>query len=552
MAGRATLCDRCACPFRLAMLVADMPSYRCGVSFKRKMEKVQKIPGKNMRRSRSDRSLPCGHDTRKDERPGAPSTSAPQGFQYPQPSCAQSTSALLEQTALFSVPYSNGAPEGTSCPIMRHNDVTHPYEGVLPNGGLMSAGQLLWDRNARTYIDSPGVVLVEPPSRPTSPSLFDLPFPLSSSYGSGSSCGSPVPSSPYSTGGSFCGSSLSPSPAPSSPELARSVDRNRFIPDFVTSGMVNMDFVAGSSTNDIASVTPLSEPLSAETFPVEWLHLQRDLSTHSIDPRFTHDPVDRSGDIRRRSVDTGHMFSSSQHTVAHSPAGDANDQGLQGIHIDWSTGGSQHGATHSGEFHSNPRYPTLPHTIDHPHLQSAPSEGYLGMTGPSAVHHGIHIAYGEEGWDRDGVGPSSNEAVERAGKDGSNIFKRKVASVKSKVYSTGRRKAQAKYTCPISDCDDTFTKRHNLLSKHQDPAVERKASAHLSAPGHVRAHNNERPFGCRWCVKTFVRANDRKRHEDLYCKESQSSAGADGDDVATMVRTRAALYSGATRGEHSL
>ncbi|KAJ6462057.1 hypothetical protein C8R47DRAFT_1027137, partial [Mycena vitilis] len=40
----------------------------------------------------------------------------------------------------------------------------------------------------------------------------------------------------------------------------------------------------------------------------------------------------------------------------------------------------------------------------------------------------------------------------------------------------------------------------------------------VNLKGHLRAHNDERPFACGWdgCDRAFARLHDRKRHEQLH------------------------------------
>ncbi|KZP00355.1 hypothetical protein CALVIDRAFT_456013, partial [Calocera viscosa TUFC12733] len=65
--------------------------------------------------------------------------------------------------------------------------------------------------------------------------------------------------------------------------------------------------------------------------------------------------------------------------------------------------------------------------------------------------------------------------------------------------SQGRRTTKASFVCPIPGCGSTFTRSFNLK-------------------GHLRSHNEERPFKCHWpgCEKGFARQHDCKRHEALH------------------------------------
>ncbi|KAH8976885.1 hypothetical protein EDB86DRAFT_2819716 [Lactarius hatsudake] len=62
-----------------------------------------------------------------------------------------------------------------------------------------------------------------------------------------------------------------------------------------------------------------------------------------------------------------------------------------------------------------------------------------------------------------------------------------------------RRINDANFVCPIPGCGATFTRHFNLK-------------------GHLRSHNDEKPFQCKWpgCGKGFQRQHDCKRHEQLH------------------------------------
>ncbi|KAJ7633655.1 hypothetical protein DFH06DRAFT_689984 [Mycena polygramma] len=81
----------------------------------------------------------------------------------------------------------------------------------------------------------------------------------------------------------------------------------------------------------------------------------------------------------------------------------------------------------------------------------------------------------------------------------SSVPKQHVASERTVQASQNRRKDVGRHTCPVPGCGSTFTRRVNLK-------------------GHLRAHNDERPFACGWdgCHKAFARLHDRKRHEQLH------------------------------------
>ncbi|KAJ6450565.1 hypothetical protein C8R47DRAFT_1200889 [Mycena vitilis] len=80
-----------------------------------------------------------------------------------------------------------------------------------------------------------------------------------------------------------------------------------------------------------------------------------------------------------------------------------------------------------------------------------------------------------------------------------SVAKRHVGSERTVQASQNRRKDVGRHTCPVPGCGSTFTRRVNLK-------------------GHLRAHNDERPFACGWdgCDRAFARLHDRKRHEQLH------------------------------------
>ena len=110
--------------------------------------------------------------------------------------------------------------------------------------------------------------------------------------------------------------------------------------------------------------------------------------------------------------------------------------------------------------------------------------------------------------------------------------------------SSARRKNEPGFTCPVPGCGSTFTRSFNLkgesffsffflfvgwqegggcdvppycflLPPHFNLGADKSS---LTTIGHLRSHNEERPFKCKWpgCEKGFARQHDCKRHEALH------------------------------------
>ncbi|WWC61829.1 uncharacterized protein I303_104414 [Kwoniella dejecticola CBS 10117] len=82
------------------------------------------------------------------------------------------------------------------------------------------------------------------------------------------------------------------------------------------------------------------------------------------------------------------------------------------------------------------------------------------------------------------------------------VAKQKVTSVATEVASTSRRTNSGVFKCPVPGCGSTFTRHFNLK-------------------GHLRSHNDERPYkclydGCPKAVVGFARQHDCKRHMLLH------------------------------------
>lgn len=82
------------------------------------------------------------------------------------------------------------------------------------------------------------------------------------------------------------------------------------------------------------------------------------------------------------------------------------------------------------------------------------------------------------------------------------VARMKVTSVATEMASTSRRTNEGVFRCPIPGCGSTFTRHFNLK-------------------GHLRSHNDERPYkclydGCPKAVIGFARQHDCKRHMLLH------------------------------------
>jgi hypothetical protein len=82
---------------------------------------------------------------------------------------------------------------------------------------------------------------------------------------------------------------------------------------------------------------------------------------------------------------------------------------------------------------------------------------------------------------------------------GGNVPKPNVTTGRTANASQIRRKQPANFICPVPGCGSTFTRSFNLK-------------------GHIRSHNEEKPYLCPWpgCGKGFARQHDCKRHEQLH------------------------------------
>lgn len=79
------------------------------------------------------------------------------------------------------------------------------------------------------------------------------------------------------------------------------------------------------------------------------------------------------------------------------------------------------------------------------------------------------------------------------------VAKPNVTTGRTANASQRRRTQPANFVCPVPGCGSTFTRSFNLK-------------------GHIRSHNDEKPYQCPWpgCGKGFARQHDCKRHEQLH------------------------------------
>lgn len=396
-------------------------------------------------------------------------------------------------------------------------------EGTLSNGIQMDARQNL--ERIDTDFDVPQINVAEPLTCPNTPSFFDVLSLPPSPLGSACSWGSlSTPPSPYGTGGSSQGSLAASSPATSSSEFY-STSEERYL--FLHDGS------ATATTNPRPEVLPAVDISSgdaqgASTGALSQLQYEYMLSAGL--PAFVNfsspadDPDDRYDNARLWAIDSaGQALSSKPNVVWY------DSQGLGLLDVRPGPYDEDQGdrATHPPGLMSDPGPSIFPGAFIDPR---APSSPWIGC-GVSPRLLGVESApvgtSPDHSWLGAGVGPSSAAQVGMPEDEAAipvDVVKPEVASAKTKERSADRRTVEAKYSCHLPGCDGTFTKRHNLNSELLPTAAKAELTAKRSVAfisGHVRAHNNDRQYSCKWCSQPFVRPNDCKRHEKKHCKNHQ-------------------------------
>lgn len=80
------------------------------------------------------------------------------------------------------------------------------------------------------------------------------------------------------------------------------------------------------------------------------------------------------------------------------------------------------------------------------------------------------------------------------------------------------RRMGATFACPVPGCGSTFTRHFNLKGIFVPALRTHLLAVDVCVLGHLRSHDEERPFKCKWpgCERSFARQHDCKRHEALH------------------------------------
>jgi len=122
---------------------------------------------------------------------------------------------------------------------------------------------------------------------------------------------------------------------------------------------------------------------------------------------------------------------------------------------------------------------------------SLPAYGAAALGVPAAGISSLNNMGGNLGGDQNGSDVQNAASI--------IVSKQNVTTTATAEASAIRRKNDANFVCPVPGCGSTFTRHFNLK-------------------GHLRSHNEEKPYQCKWpgCGKGFARAHDCKRHEQLH------------------------------------
>ena len=150
--------------------------------------------------------------------------------------------------------------------------------------------------------------------------------------------------------------------------------------------------------------------------------------------------------------------------------------------------------------HASPRASTQ--TLPDPYGSYPGGSGYGSGSGAPTVHVMSHDSQG-----RPTV--QSQQPIQ--------VARQNVTTHATADASMRRRRTDANFACPVPGCGSTFTRHFNLKGVFLLLAlIAQWLMGRMS--GHMRSHNEERPFKCHWpgCDKGFARQHDCKRHEQLH------------------------------------
>ncbi|ORY34038.1 hypothetical protein BCR39DRAFT_233998 [Naematelia encephala] len=153
----------------------------------------------------------------------------------------------------------------------------------------------------------------------------------------------------------------------------------------------------------------------------------------------------------------------------------------------------------------------------------------ISSQGSSFSHHSGRMEMPE--------GAQIPESSYRKGKP--SVQKMKVTSVATEVASSSRRTNKGVFQCPVPGCGSTFTRHFNLkghMRSHNDErpykclydgcpkSIVGFARQH-DCKRHMALHEGLRPFECEGCGKKFARLDALTRHRELYILRDKSEQG---------------------------